>query len=254
MKQGFTLIELAIVIVVVGLITVGVVGGRSIMESADRQAIIRDFSNISTAINAFYLEYGALPGDFDEAEDYWPEDGVNGDGNKFISTYLLWNHLNLSGILSNEVTITSWPHYDMTGAEKNWPPTSISGTYWGGGGFYSSSQFSKVPFHRGVVLSIIKPDMSDPDSRAIYNLPSVSPKFAYSLDKKIDDGYPTKGRIGSSGYRPGVSHMISLVHSECGENNHQTSIILDWEYNKSEDEELCVPLFLLQSRSGKLAW
>ena len=82
MNRGFTLVELSIVLVIIGLIAGGVVGGKSLIKSSKQQGLVREFIALETAINSFDLQYDAIPGDFVDATDYWPTSNTDsGDGN-----------------------------------------------------------------------------------------------------------------------------------------------------------------------------
>lgn len=90
-QQGFTLVELSIVIVIIGLIVAGIVGGQTLVKQAQLRSVYADANKYKVAINAFKLEYNQLPGDMDNAHDYWPgcNSGAtaaqcNGNGNKLI--------------------------------------------------------------------------------------------------------------------------------------------------------------------------
>lgn len=72
--EGFTLVEIAIVIVIIGLIIGGVVGGQSLIQSTKRNSVIKEYNSFKIAINAFKLEYDSLPGDMRDATDYWGTD------------------------------------------------------------------------------------------------------------------------------------------------------------------------------------
>ena len=78
--NGFTLIELSIVIVIIGLIVAGVVGGQTLVKQAKLRSIITDVQKTQTIINTFFLEYGAMPGDMPNASNYWTG-AYDGDGN-----------------------------------------------------------------------------------------------------------------------------------------------------------------------------
>jgi prepilin-type N-terminal cleavage/methylation domain-containing protein len=60
---GFTLIEMAIVLVVIGLIVGGVLVGQDLIRAAYIRAQISQIEKVNTAVNTFYGKYQALPGD-----------------------------------------------------------------------------------------------------------------------------------------------------------------------------------------------
>jgi len=55
------------VLIIISLIVGGIVGGKSLIESAEVQSISREINKNLTAINSFSLQYDGLPGDFNEA-------------------------------------------------------------------------------------------------------------------------------------------------------------------------------------------
>jgi prepilin-type N-terminal cleavage/methylation domain-containing protein len=62
-RQGFTLIELPIVLVIIGLIVGGVLVGRDLISAAAVRAQVTQIEQFNTAANTFYGKYGYLPGD-----------------------------------------------------------------------------------------------------------------------------------------------------------------------------------------------
>ena len=108
-EKGFTLIELSIVIVIIGLIVAGVVGGQSLVKQAKFRAIVGDFNKYNVAVNAFMLEYNSKPGDISNATDFWPGLTNNGNGNRNIicsdtdpeEIALVWQHLQLADLIAN---------------------------------------------------------------------------------------------------------------------------------------------------------
>jgi prepilin-type N-terminal cleavage/methylation domain-containing protein len=125
MNKAFTLIELAIVIVILGLITVGVLGAQSLIESTKQRSLASDYSMYQVAIKAFVLEYDALPGDFNDAYAYWGSkcgsnaittsstlssgiNNCNGNGNRIYERdaegLKFWQHLSLAKIIPGNYT------------------------------------------------------------------------------------------------------------------------------------------------------
>jgi prepilin-type N-terminal cleavage/methylation domain-containing protein len=62
-RRGFTLIELAVVIVIIGLIVGGVVVGQSLINAAAVRAQLSQIEKYNAAVNTFRGKYNALPGD-----------------------------------------------------------------------------------------------------------------------------------------------------------------------------------------------
>ena len=69
-KAAFTLIEISIVLVIIGLIVGGVLVGRDLIRSAELQTIITDKNKYITAVNTFRTKYNELPGDMKTATTY----------------------------------------------------------------------------------------------------------------------------------------------------------------------------------------
>jgi len=62
-KRGFTLIELSIVLVIIGLIVGGILVGRELIALAQIRSVISEMERYSTAANSFRSKYNAMPGD-----------------------------------------------------------------------------------------------------------------------------------------------------------------------------------------------
>ncbi|MEQ1705663.1 MAG: prepilin-type N-terminal cleavage/methylation domain-containing protein [Rickettsiales bacterium] len=90
-KQGFTLVELSIVLVIIGLLVGGVLVGRDLIEAGKIRAQITQIETIETEINTFKLKYNCLPGDCQNATDLFGTTSpsgktiYNGDGNGNIN-------------------------------------------------------------------------------------------------------------------------------------------------------------------------
>jgi prepilin-type N-terminal cleavage/methylation domain-containing protein len=61
--SAFSLIELSIVIIILGLLTAGVMGGANLIRSSKVTSLISDSNDFRTATNSYVLSYGKLPGD-----------------------------------------------------------------------------------------------------------------------------------------------------------------------------------------------
>ena len=202
-KSGFTLVELSIVIVIIGLIVAGITAGRSLVDSTKLRTVITEINQIKTSINAFRLEYDQLPGDMKNAYDYWGTacdavaDDCNGNNNRMIElgngttaseVVRVWQHLTLAKVFPGS--------YDGEAAE------SAKGTQ-------SEVFFSKSGYYRAVIVSLQNNWVFGtgatitPQNTVIYlggmgnNWHSVAftVKQAKSIDTKIDDGIANSGKV-----------------------------------------------------------
>jgi prepilin-type N-terminal cleavage/methylation domain-containing protein len=70
MRGGFTLIELSIVLVIIGLLVGGVLVGKDLIKASEIRAQITQIEKFNAAANTFRIKYNALPGDIKESEAY----------------------------------------------------------------------------------------------------------------------------------------------------------------------------------------
>ena len=71
MKNGFSLVELSIVLVILGLLTGGILGGQALIRAAELRAATTESQRYLAAINSFRDKYFALPGDMAIATRFW---------------------------------------------------------------------------------------------------------------------------------------------------------------------------------------
>lgn len=71
LRSGFTLLELTIVLLMIALIAGGVIAGRSMVRSAELQAVAREYDTYLKATQEFIAKYSQLPGDFSTAQTLW---------------------------------------------------------------------------------------------------------------------------------------------------------------------------------------
>jgi prepilin-type N-terminal cleavage/methylation domain-containing protein len=138
-SPAFSLVELSIVLVVLGLLTGGVLAGPSLIHAAELRNITVEVSAFKTAINTFKEKYSALPGDMSNAVSFWGRadngsfsgqcanpytDGgnsiqtCNGDGNgkvgiwqpilpaRYYEAFRSWQHLANAGLITGKYTGT----------------------------------------------------------------------------------------------------------------------------------------------------
>lgn len=104
---GFTMVELSIVILIMGILIAGIAVGKSLIVQSELNSTIREISSLRDIIATFQNRYGYFPGDLPNASNYWPNATTsNGNGNGFLDssptlledTYA-FQHLSLSGVL-----------------------------------------------------------------------------------------------------------------------------------------------------------
>ena len=116
-QSGFTLIEIAIVLVIIGLLLGGVLKGQELINSARVKALSQDFRNVPTMIYGYQDRFRALPGDDRQAVTHVTAT-ANGDGNGRIDgdwdtttdndeTCLFWQHLRLGNFMAGSTAPAS---------------------------------------------------------------------------------------------------------------------------------------------------
>src|ERR1019366_3549131 len=78
MRQGFTLLELSIVLVIIGLLIGGIFVGQSLIHTAQLNSVISEFNRYQTSVQNFKMQYQALPGDMTNATAIWGSAGGTG--------------------------------------------------------------------------------------------------------------------------------------------------------------------------------
>ena len=207
--KGFSLVELSIVLVILGLLVGGVLAGQSLIKAAQLRSVTTEYSRYVTAVASFRDKYFALPGDMTNAQSFWgitpvcpgtsasPSTGTqtcNGDGDGRITwnnapasneTYRFWQHLANAGLIEG-----SYNGVDGTAVGTNFPVSKFSNAGWaiiwyGEVLANSSTTFEGSygnPFLFGTAASV--------GTSAI-----LRPEEAWNIDTKLDDGKPATGRV-----------------------------------------------------------
>lgn len=111
-QRGFTLVEIAIVLVIIGLLLGGILKGQEMITQAKIKNVMADYSGISAAYHGYQDRYRRLPGDDSQAVTRWTDLAAadNGDGDGTVEgTYKaagdvesrnFWLHLRRAGFVS----------------------------------------------------------------------------------------------------------------------------------------------------------
>jgi prepilin-type N-terminal cleavage/methylation domain-containing protein len=176
-QAGFTLVEIAIVMVIIGLLIGGVLKGQAMIQNAKVKRVVKQADELRAAVFTFYDKYGVFPGD--EALPAIPPNGADNEGNgdgqiAGAEVFEVFNDLGLAGL--------------------------ISGTYNG---------TSNLPYHAfGDNVDVAwdnPPPAAAPPAHYIrfYNLPA---DVCLEIDTKYDDGVYTTGAIvASAAYTTGTN-------------------------------------------------
>jgi prepilin-type N-terminal cleavage/methylation domain-containing protein len=255
-SRGFTLIEMSIVLVIIGLVVGGVLVGQDLIRAAYVRAQISQIEKFNTAVNTFYGKYQGLPGDLNASvasTNGFAARGVlagQGDGNGIIEgsyngamadgycelegeTAAFWvdltsaNGQNLNLIDSSfnlGSTNTSCACYVGLYDNSTGPAHNISNYFpaakLGQGNYvyvWSQSGFNYYG------LSVIT-DMVGGGQGGIDSVAGMSVSVAYNIDKKIDDGQAQTGRVQAM-YITGAAlsgHSYSLYSANAGTDNAGT--------------------------------
>lgn len=129
-QLGFSLIELAIVLVIAGLLLAGVMRGQELIANARVKSLASDFRNIPTYFYGYQDRFHSLPGDDRAADTHvaganatsagQTQNGfIQGDWNSSTNTdesFLLWQHLRLAGLVAGATALAS-PQYTPRNSE-----------------------------------------------------------------------------------------------------------------------------------------
>jgi len=180
-QRGFTLVEIAIVLVIIGLLLGGVLKGQEMITNAKVRNLADQSSGIKAAFFAFQDRYKGLPGDYLLADTNISgvPVGFNGDGNGQISTNnergRVWLHLAAAGFITGSYTGGS-----VRIGNNGWncnstlcPPNAF-------GGNMNLSFGSEAAGTSG-------------DSHELWTGRNIPVAAIAELDRKIDDGVPGTG-------------------------------------------------------------
>ncbi|MBF0626794.1 MAG: type II secretion system protein [Magnetococcales bacterium] len=197
-QGGFSLIEIAIVLVIIGLLIGGVLKGQAMVKNSKIKRIATDVQAVQSAINAYSDSYWMLPGDDSGANGRWPTAVHQGDGNGLIEglfqptaanrtpstavsaatqeTAFAWNHLYCEGLVKGECLVD-------TAATALVQPTNPAGGVTGIAD--GRNNIATSPSYLGI-------------SRKMICMKEIPTDYAMIYDTQFDDGAGDTGDIRGS--------------------------------------------------------
>jgi len=183
-EAGFTLVEIAIVLVIIGLLLGGILKGQEMITQAKIKNIVNDFNGITVAVTSYQDRYRAIPGDDLNATTRWTvQNPASGNGNGIIAglynalpgagaptsaaeSNLFWQHLRIAGFVPGLTT----------GTGSGTPPPNAAGGLIGVEN--AAVGASGLGFTSLIVCSSNLPD-----------------KVAIAIDAQIDDSVSATGQV-----------------------------------------------------------
>lgn len=218
MRHGFSLVELSIVLVILGLLTGGILAGQNLIRAAELRSVTTEYSKWATAINTFKGKYFALPGDMKNAEEFWgtasatcPSAGpgydvgtCNGDGDgkielafagfEYSEIFSFWQHLALAGLIEGTY-IGKSGFNDAADVDpgENVPRSKLNNGLWSvlyiGPITNSNFVYYEGSYDNHLMLGGFKVSISTADAEILKT------DEAWGIDKKMDDGKPGLGKV-----------------------------------------------------------
>lgn len=220
-RHGFSLVELSIVLVILGLLTGGILAGQSLIRAAELRSVTAEGAGYFTAVHSFRDKYWNLPGDMPNATVFWgvadgngadiacrdkpTTDGktCNGNGNGAINNspvlewLRVWQHLADAGLIEGNYTgtLATFSGYSAnTVGGVNSPRSKMANMIWGATGDSAAipgSTTAPALNPANLILSVT----ANNASVSVADSLGLKPENAWNLDMKLDDGSPMTGRV-----------------------------------------------------------
>jgi prepilin-type N-terminal cleavage/methylation domain-containing protein len=221
-NAGFTLVELAIVMMIIGLLIGGILKGQELMENARVTSTIAQIQAYEASTTSFRDIYNAFPGDMRNATARVPNcDGTtncgNGDGNSIVGAAgglgTAQAATTVTGTNSDEEPIQYWRH--MLLADLISGVSTTTTVAWGethpsakiGGGFVvthaNGTAVGNVPGTPSGHLLVLQNSPTTTTGSLSGGQSPLSPVRADQIDRKMDDGMPDSGYVQGYGVSTG---------------------------------------------------
>lgn len=225
-QQGFTLIELSIVLVIIGLIVGGVLVGQDLIKAAEIRATVSQVEKYNAAVNTFRTKYNAIPGDITGGAggqagafglyvgpgtvgqgdgNGLVEGGVAGGTNSAGENIMFWRHLTDANLVDGAFGVTGNSALAGTGTAaapgtglltaavtnvaQSLPPAKLGR----GTSFLVYSNNGLNYYQIYTVTGITAPGVMTAGAS------QMTPTEAYNIDQKVDDGAPNTGGVRARG-------------------------------------------------------
>lgn len=205
-STAFTLVEMAIVIVIVALLAAGLLSGSEMIKNAEIRSFSSQLSKFNSATAAFRVKYGNLPGDIKgtRASSFGlvARSGAvgHGDGNGIVESCVsngralgcetahFWQDLSDTQLISQNLQTTTDTYIDGTAPTfdlKNHMPDSKlrAGVYW-----FVYPLNDRNTYYVGSVSSVSAVGVLSASD-------GLTPREANDIDEKLDNGIPNTGTI-----------------------------------------------------------
>jgi prepilin-type N-terminal cleavage/methylation domain-containing protein len=237
-KSAFSLIELAIVLIIIGLLIAGITGGAALIKSAELRAVVTEARANSVSVSAFYSLYDSLPGDSNATVSSTANSTGNANGRiEFCNQTTLaacdtlgesegnggaWNHLKAAGVVNLPAVTPAVTTATQT-VGTTYPASKLKPGGW--------------VFDYDVANAINVTMLSSPTSFASAVLPAspnntymtlandtiaydtLLPTDMFSIDTKNDDGNPGQGKIRAYGStttcKSGTTYVLTTTTKTC---------------------------------------
>lgn len=216
-QAGFSLIELAVVLIIIGLLIGGVLKGKDLIESARLKRVISQLNEYRIATSIFFDKYDALPGDFNKASTLIKPELRNGNGNGIVEG---------AGLAPGSEALAFWSHLvgaDLIGSPglegehnmgefgKGAPECTL------GGGFTIENNPHGLKGH-WFILGNKRGEHGDGGL--------LTPAQAMNIDKKVDNGHPISGKVRAFDGSDATSHACVTQNGAYNIENHEPACVL----------------------------
>jgi len=226
--KGFTLIEMSIVLVIIGLIIGGILKGQEIIGTARSKAVINEINAARSAVNTYYDRYRALPGDDPNGNTRVDPRLIAGNGDGVVGPSPGPTTAPGMANVSNANQGENYQYFKalvaaglLNGAEVG-PVGTIQSTAFGVGSSLPASPVTGAGMT--VVYGTHDGDVSTPTTKVtahwyrMHKDPAAakaafSPRELANIDNQVDDGLPSEGGVRGDGSANCAPQTLNAVYT-----------------------------------------